>query len=109
VTVDGTRVAHHAAIVLRADAEVTIEAGAESAEFLVLQGRPIGEPVAQAGPFVMNTQAELQQAYADYRRTEFGGWRWPEPGPVHGAERRRFARHADGREESFPLPPRDAG
>jgi redox-sensitive bicupin YhaK (pirin superfamily) len=105
VTVDGTRVAHHAAIVLRADAEVTIEAGAEPAEFLVLQGRPIGEPVAQAGPFVMNTQAELQQAYADYRRTEFGGWNWPEPGPVHGAERRRFARHADGREETFPLLP----
>jgi hypothetical protein len=50
---------------------------------------------------VMNTQAELQQAFDDYRRTEFGGWPWPDNAPVHGAEPVRFAKHADGRTETL--------
>ena len=40
----------------------------DGAEALVLQGRPIGEPVAQYGPFVMNDDAGIEQAFADYRR-----------------------------------------
>jgi hypothetical protein len=69
------------------------------AELLLLQGRPIGEPVAQYGPFVMNTRAELEQAFRDYRRTQFGGWPYPANDPVHPRPRGRFARHADGRVE----------
>jgi quercetin 2,3-dioxygenase len=88
-----------AAIRVHADQPVTIEAVKGPAEILLLQGRPIGEPVAQYGPFVMNTQAELQQAFNDYRRTQFGGWPWPENAPVHGRDEGRFARHADGRVE----------
>ncbi len=65
----------------------------------MLQGRPINEPVAQYGPFVMNTQAEIQQAFADYQRTAFGGWPWPASDPVHPREQGRFAKHADGRVE----------
>lgn len=99
VTVDGVAVDSHAAIELRAGAPVELVNGAETAEFLVLQGRPIGEPVAQYGPFVMNTQQELQQAFTDYRRTEFGGWPWDDPAPVHGAEPQRFARRPDGGDE----------
>ncbi len=99
VTVAGQRVDAHAAIELRGQAEVELSNGDAESECLLLQGRPIGEPVAQYGPFVMNTQRELRQAVDDYRRTEFGGWPWPDAAPVHGAERMRFARHADGRVE----------
>jgi redox-sensitive bicupin YhaK (pirin superfamily) len=81
------------------DAAAPIENGAEEAELLLLQGRPIGEPVVQQGPFVMTTQAEIQQAFMDYRRTQFGGWPFADGAPVHPREAPRFARHADGREE----------
>jgi len=68
-------------------------------ELLLLQGRPIGEPVVQYGPFVMTTRAEIQQAFVDYQRTRFGGWPWPSDAPVHQRDEGRFARHADGRIE----------
>ncbi|CAN5734717.1 pirin family protein [soil metagenome] len=81
---------------LRPDAEVSIGAGGAAVELLLLQGRPIGEPVVQHGPFVMNTRQEIQQAFLDYQRTRFGGWPWPSEAPVHAREEGRFARHADG-------------
>jgi hypothetical protein len=99
-TVAGQQVQGPVAITLRADADVALVAGPTVCEFLLLQGRPIGEPVAQYGPFVMNTQQEILQALQDYRRTEFGGWRFADAGPVHGREPRRFAKYPDGREES---------
>lgn len=93
-------VSAHAAIELRADQPVEItNTDNEMAEFLLLQGRPIGEPVAQHGPFVMNTQAEIVQTMNEYQRTEFGGWSFPDSAPVHGSHADRFARHPDGREE----------
>jgi redox-sensitive bicupin YhaK (pirin superfamily) len=83
---------------LASDADVALVAGRTETELLLLQGRPIAEAVVQQGPFVMNTRAEIQQAFADYRATRFGGWPWPSSDPVHAHEP-RFARHADGRLE----------
>ncbi len=99
VTLAGQLLGSHAAIELRADAALELVNGDTQAEFLMLQGQPIAEPVAQYGPFVMNTQAEIHQAMVDYRRTEFGGWPWPDSAPVHGGDPARFARHPGGREE----------
>lgn len=84
---------------VHADRPTPLRNGEVEAEVLMLQGRPIGEPVVQHGPFVMNTAAEINQAIMDYRRTEFGGWPWKADGPVHAREDGRFAVHVDGRTE----------
>ena len=96
VTVDGTPIP-------RGRAEMTLDArlpctfsssapaGSEVAHFLILQGRPLDEPVVQRGPFVMNTAAEIQEANADYRRTQFGGWPWQEDAVVFPRDQDRFA------------------
>jgi hypothetical protein len=89
----------YSGVELRADAAVRLENGPDESELLLLQGRPIGQPVAQYGPFVMSSRAEIQEAFADYARTQFGGWPWPSDDPVHARQEGRFARHADGRIE----------
>jgi quercetin 2,3-dioxygenase len=99
----GRVVAQAVAIDVAGDQPVPLRAVDGPVELLLLQGRPIAEPVAQYGPFVMNTRAELEQAFADYRRTQFGGWPFPENEPVHPRSRGRFARHADGRIEEAPV------
>ncbi len=96
VQVGPRKVARGHLVEIRADVATRLVAGPDETELLMLQGRPIGEPVAQHGPFVMNTRAEIQQAYADYRKTRFGGWPWPNDEPVHGADGQRFARRPDG-------------
>lgn len=90
------------AIELHADQEVVLKNGNEESYLLLLQGKPINEPVAQYGPFVMNTQAEIQQAMDEYRQTEFGGWPWPSDEHVHPREKSRFAKYPNGVEEVGP-------
>lgn len=99
LNVAGTDVPFNSRARLRADTEVTIQAGDQETALLLLQGRPIEEPVVQYGPFVMNSQMEIQQAFADYQQTQFGGWPWRRNDPVHSSEEGRYARHADGKIE----------
>lgn len=87
--------------VVRSDIDVKLQSSAGT-DVLVLQGRPIGERVARYGPFVMNHQHEIEQAFADYRETQFGGWPWPSAEPVHRHAAGRFARRPDGALEEPP-------
>jgi redox-sensitive bicupin YhaK (pirin superfamily) len=100
--VAGTAVPASRGIEVRPDVALPLVAGPDETEVLVLQGRPIGEPVAQHGPFVMNRPAEIQQAFVDYQRTRFGGWPWDSDAPVHPRNEGRFARYTDGRVERAP-------
>jgi len=99
VDIGGQLVANRHVAEVNTQTDLLLVNGDQDSEVLMLQARPIGEPVAQYGPFVMNTQAEIHQAFADYRRTEFGGWPWSSNDPVHPLEAGRFAKHADGRVE----------
>lgn len=103
VEIAGKDFTSHQAIELHADQEVILKNGDTTSHLLLLQGRPIGEPVVQHGPFVMNTQAEIQQAMSEYRQTEFGGWPWGSYEHVHPREKSRFAKYPDGKEEVKPL------
>jgi redox-sensitive bicupin YhaK (pirin superfamily) len=84
---------------VHADRPTLLRNGDAPGEVLMLQGRPIAEPVVQHGPFVMNTADEIRQTMLDFRRTQFGGWPWQSDGPVHPREEGRFAVHVDGRRE----------
>jgi redox-sensitive bicupin YhaK (pirin superfamily) len=70
VTIDGRELRAHGAGVLGAGDAVEVLAGSEGARFLLLAGRPLGEPVVQYGPFVMNTREEIEQAIRDYQSGE---------------------------------------
>ena len=93
--------ASHAALeVVASPVWELVNTGTTAVECLLLQGRPIGEPVAQLRPAVMNTQREIMQAMQDYRRTQFGGWPWPTATPCG-------ARRAAARPMDAPGTPRD--
>jgi redox-sensitive bicupin YhaK (pirin superfamily) len=82
-----------------ARAEITLKNGNEEARLLLLQGKPINEPVVQHGPFVLNYPAEVRETIMEFQKTEFGGWPWPSYEQTHDKKKGRFAIHADGREE----------
>ena len=99
ITVEDNLIAVNHSLDLISDQELQIRNGASTASFLLLQGKPINEPVAQQGPFVMNSPQEIHEAIAEFRKTAFGGWPWSSYDHTHAKERGRFALHADGREE----------
>jgi len=96
ISIGGKSIAVNHQIRLDAGVKTEIQNGDEEAYFLLLQGKPINEPIAREGPFIMNTDEEIQQAYSDFKKTGFGGWPWPEREVVHDKDKGRFAAHADG-------------
>ncbi len=98
--INGTEVAPEHTIEVSANEELHIVNGTQDGYLLLLQGKPINEPVVQYGPFVMNTRTEIQEAMEDYQRTQFGGWPWPGRDQVHPREKGRFATHLDGTVEN---------
>ena len=91
MTLGGEYVEARSAIEVDCRRPIELTNGSVEAEILLLQGRPINEPIIQHGPFVMNSLDEVRRAYADYRDTRFGHWTWPTNDPDHGSVRGRFA------------------
>lgn len=99
IEIAGKTISQYHAVEVEPTHDLVIKNPDHESRILVLQGKPIAEPVIQYGPFVMNTKEEIRQAFDDYHATQFGGWPWPRPDQVHDRKRGRFALHADGREE----------
>lgn len=97
--IEGEAIPDYHSVHVMADRDLTLQAGSEDCYLLMLQGKPINEKVVQYGPFVMNSEAEIREAFQEYQRTQFGGWPWPKHEQAHERNKSRFARYADGREE----------
>lgn len=99
LTLGSESVSAYHAVELDATQSAVLKAGDKAISILLLQGKPIAETVIQYGPFVMNSKEEINQAFEDYHKTQFGGWPWPKYDQVHDRNLPRFAKHADGKEE----------
>ena len=71
--------------------ELEIASINDESYILLLQAKPINEPIVKYGPFVMNSREEIQEAFNDYQKNGFGDWDWDDDGPVHGDEYKKFA------------------
>ena len=86
---------HH--IKAEATEELIINNGSEKAQFLLLEGKPIGETVVQHGPFVGNSRKDIEDAFMRFQQDQFGGWPWPSSEHTHNNDLQRFAKFPDGR------------
>ena len=100
MTVEGDAIPSYHAVDVLSEMDVVVKNGNGISKILVLQGRPINEPVVQHGPFVMNSRQEIQEAFQDYQRGSFGNWPWERYDHVHDKSLGRFAQYSDGSEES---------
>ncbi|KAI8908467.1 RmlC-like cupin domain-containing protein [Gorgonomyces haynaldii] len=70
---NGPEAPEHATLVFGKDGdEIKVTSGSKNAEFVIIAGEPIGEPIVQHGPFVMNTKEEIMQAMMDYQLARNG-------------------------------------
>ena len=97
--IDGQDIPSGQSINVVSNEDIDIQNGGQESYMLLLEGKPINEPVVQHGPFVMNSQEEIEQTFVDYQRSKFGGWPWDKAEMVHPRTKGRFALHSDGTEE----------
>lgn len=99
IQIDDIKIGTSNRVKLNGNAEIVVENGDKESQLALLEGEPINEPVAQYGPFVMNTENEIRQAFADYQQTQFGGWPFQRQDPVNDLNSGRFARYPNGKVE----------
>ncbi len=97
--IQGETVSSKSSIQVKSDVDIILNSYNKKCKMLILQGKSINEPVVHQGPFVLNNEDEIIQAYEDYQDTHFGGWPWPSEELVHEKNRTRFAVYADGKED----------
>ncbi len=97
IDINDTEVNVKRLIHLNSKKDIHIENSSEISYLFFLQGKPINEPLVQHGPFVANSQEEIQKAMQEYRKTQFGGWPYKSSEPVHAKEMGRFANFANGK------------
>jgi len=97
--IEDTHIREYHAVDVESENNVILNNGSDIAKILVLQGRPIEEPVVQHGPFVMNSRQEIQDAFQDYQNGTFGSWPWKTYDHVHDRALGRFAAYPDGSKE----------
>ncbi|WP_291869727.1 pirin family protein [Maribacter sp.] len=96
IEIEETTITPNYGVDLVSNIETIIKTGTKQGHLLLLQGKPINEPVVKHGPFVMNTEGEIRQAMKEYGLTQFGGWPWQYPDNVHQKDKGRFAKFPDG-------------
>lgn len=101
LSVEGYEVDQEHLLIYSSDTHTVISA-LEDTTLMVFVGREIQETVAAYGPFVMNTQEEIMQAYKDFEETEFGGWPWPSSEPSIDRLKGRFSSYGGGKFEQLP-------
>lgn len=99
---EGQKIQVRHLVELKPDQDIHLKGGLLESHILWLEGEPIGAPVAMRGPFVLNTQQELDAAFRRYRDTQFGTWPWPNTEPSFPREQPRFASYDGGQREEYP-------
>jgi redox-sensitive bicupin YhaK (pirin superfamily) len=99
IQINGQGVGSKTAMELDSSQDLKVVSTEDEIEFLILQSKPISEPVVQHGPFVMNTREEVMKAFSDYQQTQFGGWPWERNDMIHGSKIEKFAKYPNGKME----------